>query len=164
MSSRSSRSKGRAVVRRTAAKPARPPSRIRLLPAGGVVAAIAVVALVVFASFTAANAPSAIHDITVADLRTELQHKDFTLLNVKTPYIGEIEGTDLYIPYDELAARASELPADKSAKIVVYCRTGNESSIASKALASLGYSHIENLTGGMTAWTAAGGTLVQKAR
>lgn len=22
---------------------------------------------------------------------------DFTLLNVKTPYIGEIEGTDLYI-------------------------------------------------------------------
>ena len=28
---------------------------------------------------------------------------DFTLLNVKTPYIGEIDGTDLYIPYTDLA-------------------------------------------------------------
>ena len=99
-----------------------------------------------------------------AQLQQELAHKDFTLLNVKTPYIGEIEGTDLWIPYDELTARTADLPSDKSAKIVVYCRTGNESSIAVQTLTSLGYTNLEELTGGMAAWTAAGGTLVSLAR
>lgn len=103
-------------------------------------------------------------NISADRLASELQAKDFTLLNVKTPYIGEIAGTDLYIPYDQLAARASELPANKSAKIVVYCRSGNESAIASQTLLDLGYTNIENLDGGMNAWTASGRGLIQKNR
>jgi rhodanese-related sulfurtransferase len=97
-------------------------------------------------------------------LASEMQHKDFTLLNVKTPYIGEIQGTDLYIPYTQLTARAAELPADKSAKIVVYCRSGNESAIASQTLLDLGYTNIQNLDGGMNAWTASGRALVNLGR
>jgi rhodanese-related sulfurtransferase len=97
-------------------------------------------------------------------LASAMTHKDFTLLNVKTPYIGEIQGTDLYIPYDQLAVRASELPADRAAKIVVYCRTGHESAIAAQTLLDLGYTNIENLDGGMTAWTASGRPLVQLSR
>jgi len=93
-----------------------------------------------------------------------LEQKDFTLLNVRTPYSGEIEGTDLWIPYDQLAARASELPADKSAKIVVYCRTGSTSAIAAQTLLNLGYTNVWNLDGGMNAWTASGRTLVDKNR
>ena len=93
-----------------------------------------------------------------------LDHKDFTLLNVKTPYIGEIAGTDLYIPYDQVAARAAELPADKTAKIVVYCRSGHESAIAAQTLIDLGYTNIDNLDGGMTAWTDSGRSLVQLPR
>ena len=65
-------------------------------------------------------------NITPDSLATMLGNKDFTLLNVKTPYIGEIAGTDLYIPYTDLTARAAQLPADKGARIVVYCRSGNE--------------------------------------
>jgi Rhodanese-related sulfurtransferase len=94
-------------------------------------------------------------------LASMLEKKDFTLLNVKTPYIGEIAGTDLYIPYTDLAARASELPADKSAKVVVYCRSGNESAIAAQTLIDLGYTNIDNLDGGMNAWTASGRPIVQ---
>jgi phage shock protein E len=97
-------------------------------------------------------------------LATELKQHDFTLLNVKTPYIGEIDGTDLYVPYTQLAARASELPSDKSARLVVYCRSGAESAIASQTLLNLGYTNIENLDGGMNAWTASGRSLVQKNR
>ncbi len=97
-------------------------------------------------------------------LASELKTHDFTLLNVKTPYIGEIAGTDLYIPYTQLAARASELPTDKTAKIVVYCRSGAESAIASQTLLNLGYTNIENLDGGMNAWTSSGRSLVQKNR
>jgi phage shock protein E len=103
-------------------------------------------------------------DITPDRLATEMKAKDFTLLNVKTPYIGEIDGTDLYIPYDQLASRASELPADKTAKIVVYCRSGNESTIASQTLLDLGYTNIENLAGGMNAWTSSGRQVVNLGR
>ena len=103
-------------------------------------------------------------NVTPTKLTSMLRTKDFTLLNVKTPYVGEIRGTDLYIPYTDLAARAVELPTDKAAKIVVYCRSGNESAIAAQTLLDLGYTDIDNLDGGMTAWTASGGTLVQVAR
>ncbi len=103
-------------------------------------------------------------DISADRLASELKTHDFTLLNVKTPYIGEISGTDLYIPYTQLAARASELPANKAAKIVVYCRSGAESAIASQTLLNLGYTNIENLDGGMSAWTASGRSLVHKNR
>lgn len=94
-------------------------------------------------------------------LAAKMKTKDFTLLNVKTPYIGEIQGTDLYIPYNQLTARAAELPADKTAPIVVYCRTGNESAIAAQTLLDLGYTNIESLDGGMTAWVASGRQLVR---
>ncbi len=157
-----SRQRPRTAVARTI--PRRQSSRRSPFMFLGGAAVIAIVALVAIVALSAASSPTATRDISVADLRTELQHKDFTLLNVKTPYIGEIDGTDLYIPYDQLESRANELPADKNAKIVVYCRTGNESTIASHTLESLGYKHIENVSGGMTAWTAAGGSLVQKNR
>jgi rhodanese-related sulfurtransferase len=100
-------------------------------------------------------------NITPDALASMLEKKDFTLLDVKTPYVGEIAGTDLYIPYTDLTARATQLPADKGAKIVVYCRTGNESAVAAQTLIDLGYTNIDNLDGGMTAWTASGRQIVQ---
>ena len=103
-------------------------------------------------------------NITPTKLASMLKTKDFTLLNVKTPYSGEIAGTDVYIPYTDLAARAAELPADKTAKVVVYCRSGHESAIAAQSLIDLGYTNIDNLDGGMIAWTENGGQLVQVAR
>lgn len=103
-------------------------------------------------------------NITPAKLASLLTKEDLTLLNVKTPYVGEIAGTDLYIPYTDLAARAAELPADKTAKIVVYCRSGHESAIAAQTLLDLGYTKIDNLDGGMEAWTASGRELIQASR
>ena len=103
-------------------------------------------------------------NITPDQLATSLKSKDFTLLNVKTPYTGEIAGTDLYIPYDQLQARATELPADKTAPIVVYCRSGHESAIAAQSLVDLGYTNIDNLDGGMAAWVDSGRPLVQLPR
>jgi rhodanese-related sulfurtransferase len=100
-------------------------------------------------------------NITPNTLAAKLASKDFTLLNVKTPYIGEIAGTDLYIPYTDLVTRKSELPADKAAPIVVYCRSGAESAAAAQTLLALGYTNILNLDGGMNAWTASGRALVQ---
>ncbi len=103
-------------------------------------------------------------NVTPDRLVQMLQTKDFTFVNVKTPYIGEIDGTDLYIPYDQLKARASQLPQAKGARILVYCRSGAESAIASQTLLDLGYTNVWNLDGGMNAWQSSGRTLVQKNR
>jgi phage shock protein E len=103
-------------------------------------------------------------NVDANQLADMMKTRDFTLLNVKTPYIGEIEGTNLYIPYDQLTARAAELPTDKTAKVVVYCRAGNESRVAIQTLIDLGYTNIWNLDKGMESWTASGRALVQKSR
>ena len=46
-------------------------------------------------------------------------------------------------------------------RVVVVCRSGNRSRSATKALISMGYDAI-NLSGGMSAWAAAGGQVVDR--
>jgi len=103
-------------------------------------------------------------NVSPARLAAMLDAKDFTLVNVKTPYIGEIPGTDLYVPYDQLASRRADLPQGRDAKILVYCRSGAESAQAAQTLLDLGYTNVWNLEGGMNAWTASGRPLVNLAR
>lgn len=96
-------------------------------------------------------------NVTAPELNTMLaQGKDFTFINVHIPFAGNIAGTDKSIPYDEIEQNLSQLPADKSAKIVLYCRSGRMSDIAARALVKLGYTNLWNLDGGMEAWQQAG--------
>ncbi len=99
--------------------------------------------------------------ITVTQLKSMLDNKDFLLVNVHVPYEGEIRGTDLFVPYNEIEQKLSKLPSDKGAKIVVYCRSGNMSGIAAKTLTRLGYTNIRDVDGGMIAWEKQGYPLVQ---
>lgn len=99
--------------------------------------------------------------ITVAQLKSMLDSKDFLLVNVHIPYAGEIKGTDLFLPYNEIEQNLSKLPTDRGARIVVYCRSGSMSSIAAKTLTRLGYTNIRDVDGGMLAWEKEGYPLVQ---
>lgn len=100
-------------------------------------------------------------NITPTELRTMLKNKDFVFINVHIPFAGNIPGTDLSIPYNEIEPNLSELPSDKNAKIVLYCRSGRMSEIAAEKLVSLGYTNIWELKGGMVEWEQAGFGLEQ---
>ncbi len=105
---------------------------------------------------------SAYYDISPSELATMLENKDFVLINTHVPYEGEIEQTDLFLPYDQAAELMDQLPTDKDAKIVVYCRSDRMSRIAADVWAEAGYTNIYNLDGGFAAWEQAGYRLVQR--
>src|SRR4051812_125749 len=85
----------------------------------------------------------------------ESADKPYTVVNVHIPYEGEVPNTDLYVSYNDVDALMSALP-DKNAPIILYCRSGRMSDIATHALVEQGYTQVWDVTGGMNAWTASG--------
>ena len=132
----------------------------------GVLALAAAIALLLGACAQSANPAAAKNgdgyvDISVDDLASMLEDKDFILVNTHIPYEGELPQTDLFIPFDDIPGYLDELPG-KDAKIVLYCRSGSMSTSAAKELASLGYTDLFELDGGMRAWESAGYELINR--
>lgn len=100
-------------------------------------------------------------NVDVDGLSTMLNNKDFVLVNVHIPFAGNIPGTDLSLPYNEIQQNLSQLPTEKDDKIVLYCSSGRMSQMAAEELVSLGYTNIWNLKGGMVEWKQAGFELEQ---
>ncbi len=65
-------------------------------------------------------------------------------------YEGHIPGAIL-IPYTEIENMAEEVLPDKDKLILVYCRSGRRSKIASESLAKLGYTNVKEF-GGIIDW------------
>lgn len=98
-----------------------------------------------------------IPQITVQDF-VELQQQEsgrVAILDVREPaecQTGAIEHA-VHIPLGQLAGRIAEL--DHSKLLVVHCKGGYRSSIATSLLRRGGFRDIANLTGGFDAWKAA---------
>lgn len=78
-------------------------------------------------------------DFIIVDARTIEEFKE-----------GHIEGAIL-IPEYEIAERAEKELPNKEQLILVYCRSGRRSKIASQALADLGYTNVKEF-GGIIDW------------
>ncbi len=95
-------------------------------------------------------------ELSAAEAAAQLQSAQPPfLLDVRQPdefRQGHIAGATL-IPLDDLRGRMGELPKDR--QIVVVCRSGARSGVATGWLKAAGYDAI-NLSGGMIAWRQAG--------
>ena len=79
--------------------------------------------------------------------------KDYIIIDARTEEEfneGHIEGAIL-IPEYEIGERAEKELPDKDQLILVYCRSGRRSKIASQALADLGYTNVKEF-GGIIDW------------
>ncbi len=103
-------------------------------------------------------------ELTAKEAAVLITEKKPLILDVRTPneyYSGHIEGAKL-IPLQQLDARISELNAYKNKDILVYCRSGNRSTVASQILIKNGFSKLHNLRPGIRGWEAAGNKITTK--
>lgn len=93
-----------------------------------------------------------IPQVSAAELAQLLQQEQITVLDVREP--AEVQGgaieNSIHIPLGQLPARTDEL--DREKLLVVHCKSGYRSSIATSILRRAGFRDIANLTGGYDAW------------
>jgi len=74
------------------------------------------------------------------DVREPHEHADFNIGGILLP-LGRVQQLD-----------TDEIEPLKNEEVIVYCRSGNRSGMASMILESAGFTNVKNLTGGMLAW------------
>ena len=93
-------------------------------------------------------------NITAEEAKQIMDREEgYIILDVRTQEEydqGHIPGASV-ISHEEIAEKAEEVLTDKDQLILVYCRSGRRSKIASEALVELGYTNIKEF-GGIIDW------------
>lgn len=94
------------------------------------------------------------------------EEPDVILIDVRTD--GELETNGViehanwqHVPLESFVDMKADWPADKDAKIVVYCGSGHRSTIAMSILYAYGYTNVYSLNGGFGGWVDAGYPVVE---
>ena len=83
------------------------------------------------------------------------KERNVIVLDVRTPQEYEADGhipNSILIPIQVLPQYVKDLEKFKDRKILVYCRSGNRSVVASKFLEQYGFKNVYNLKGGIIEW------------
>jgi rhodanese-related sulfurtransferase len=83
-------------------------------------------------------------DALVVDVREQAEYAQAHILNSRG------------LPLSQLETRAGDIEKFKDKPVIVYCATGNRSSVAAAALRKRGFTNVVNLSGGFAAWQQAG--------
>lgn len=97
-------------------------------------------------------------ELTAAEAKTLIETSQPLILDVRTPneyYSGHIAGATL-IPLQQLNQRLSEIQQYKDKEILIYCRSGNRSTVASEILIENGFKKLHNLRTGILGWQKEG--------
>jgi adenylyltransferase/sulfurtransferase len=100
-----------------------------------------------------ANVQNGIPQIGPEELkRRQTANEDVFVLDVREPHEFQIANIGGHlIPLNDLPKRVGELDREKN--IVVHCKSGGRSQKASEFLQQQGFTRVENLAGGITAWS-----------
>jgi sulfur-carrier protein adenylyltransferase/sulfurtransferase len=99
-----------------------------------------------------------IEEIEPFEASEEIDGGDVVLIDTREPHEyqeAHLEGGKLVPPgllADEIAAAAP----DKSARTILYCRSGNRSYKAAEQMQALGYENVASMAGGILAWQEQG--------
>jgi len=99
-----------------------------------------------------------IEEIEPFEAAEEIEGGDVVLVDTREPHEyqeAHLEGGKLVPPgllTDEIAAAAP----DKSARTILYCRSGNRSYKAAEQMEALGYTDVASMAGGILAWQEQG--------
>lgn len=113
-----------------------------------------------YAAFCASRAggegTDVVAEISPVALRARLDAgEDLLLLDVREPFEAElaaIPGARL-IPLGQLSGALAELEPYRDRPVVVHCKTGGRSRRACLELVAKGFNRVENLAGGIEAWS-----------
>ena len=95
-------------------------------------------------------------DIDVRSVKQMLDRGDkFTLLDCREPdevATAKISGST-HIPMREIPGRLAELEPQKAGRIVVHCHHGGRSLRVTQFLQQQGFDQVQNMAGGIDAWS-----------
>jgi sulfur-carrier protein adenylyltransferase/sulfurtransferase len=107
---------------------------------------------------TGAQTKQVVEEIEPFEAAQEIEGGDVVLVDTREPHEyqeAHLENGKLVPPgllRDEIAAAAP----DKSARTILYCRSGNRSYKAAEQLEALGYTDVASMAGGILAWQEQG--------
>jgi rhodanese-related sulfurtransferase len=98
--------------------------------------------------------PANYRELTAAQAADFIARMDPLILDVRTP--AEFKRGHLphavLIPVQELQRRIAELSTYRQKDILIYCATGNRSTVASKIMLDKGFTRIANMRHGIVDW------------
>ena len=118
-----------------------------------------------------ADAKTRIREISVADAAEALKaNPDLIVVDVREPNEWSevhLSGA-LLVPRGMLEAKAdldyaNREPrlSDRSQPVIVHCASGARSALAADVLQQMGFTDVRSMTGGITAWVAAGLSVIR---
>src|SRR5690349_12150797 len=99
-----------------------------------------------------------IEEIEPFEAAQEIEGGDVVLIDTREPHEyqeAHLEGGKL-VPPALIADQIESVAPDKSARTLLYCRSGNRSGIAAAQLQRLGYTDVASVGGGIIAWQEQG--------